>query len=421
MKVLWFSLSPCSSTKRFGTEKLIQGWMISLEDAIKRTYGISLEIAYMSNIEESPFEYEGVKYYPIYSRGKSIISKLKNIYGSQVNKDKELCPIFKNIIEQSKPDIIHIHGTESFFCSITSEMTDIPIVYSIQGFIAPITEQYFAGYPLAELKKHDTLKGRVMNKSALAQYKKFLYDSKREKNAIKQAHHLIGRTNWDHSICRLYNPDANYYVVNEILRKPFYNTVWKKTSFNNKFTIVSTLSPGIYKGYETLLKAAALLKEHAKFDFEWRVVGCNKSSKWVKVSEEMTGHKTEQCNITLLGTRNADELAQELKNADVYCHASHIENSPNSVCEAMILGMPIISTFVGGTDSMLEHGKEGILYQNGDPYALAAYIVDIHDNFDKASEFGKKARERAYGRHNKDNIIKELLKVYKKIILQIDL
>ena len=416
MKVLWFSLSPCSSSKRFGTEKLIQGWMISLENAIKRTEGISLEIAYMSNIYEEPFEYENVKYYPIYSRGKSIISKLKNIYGSQANKDKELHPVFKKIIDQSKPDIIHVHGTESCFCSITSEMTDIPIVYSIQGFIAPIAEQYFAGYPLTELKKHDTLTARLMNKSVVAKYKKFLYDAEREKNAIKLAQHLIGRTNWDRSICRLYNPNAKYYVVNEILREPFYNTVWEKTCFNDRFTIVSTLSPGIYKGYETLLKAATLLKEHAAFDFEWRVVGCDKNAVTVKIAEQMTGLKSHECNITLLGTKNADELAQELKNADIYCHTSHIENSPNSVCEAMLLGMPVIATFVGGTDSMLEHQKEGILYQDGDPYALAGYIVDLRNNYERAVVLGKKARERALDRHEKEKIITELLDVYITIL-----
>lgn len=416
MKVLWFSLSPCSSAKRFGTEKIIQGWMISLENAIKRTEEISLEIAYISRIDEPPFEYEGVKYYPIYSKGKSLSEKISNIYGSTASKDKKMLPIYKSVIEQSKPDIIHIHGTESSFCLITSEITKIPIVYSIQGFIAPIAEQYFSGYPLSVLKKYDTLKNKLMNKSIISKYRSFVYDAQREKNAIKQAEHLIGRTSWDCAICHLYNPNAKYYVVNEILREPFYNTVWDKTCFNKIFTIVSTLSPGIYKGYETLLKAAALLKEHAAFDYEWRVVGCDKNAVTVKIAEQMTGLNSHECNITLLGTKNADELAQELKNADIYCHTSHIENSPNSVCEAMILGMPVISTFVGGTDSMLEHQKEGILYQDGDPYALAAYIANLHDNFEKAVAFGAKARKRAWERHNKEYIINELLKVYKEIL-----
>jgi glycosyltransferase involved in cell wall biosynthesis len=413
MKVLWFSLSPCSSTKRFGKEKLIQGWMISLENAIK--HSISLEIAYASDREEAPFDYEGVRYYPIFLKGKSIKDKFKNIYGSQADKDKELLPLLKNTIEQSNPDIVHIHGTESFFCSVTKAIIDKPIVYSIQGFLAPIAEQYFAGFPLSELKKHDTLKSRLLNKSTIAKYNKFLYDVERERVALESADNIIGRTKWDCAISRLYNPNASYYTVNEILRPPFYIALWEKEAFNKRLTIISTLSPGVYKGYETLLKAAALLKRYASFEFEWRVIGCTNNSTMVKTAEEMTGLNSANCNIRLLGMKNAEELAQELKAADLYCHTSHIENSPNSVCEAMILGMPVIATFVGGTDSMLEHEKEGILYQDGDSYALAAYIVYMRDNFENAAAMGKKARERALKRHDKQQIVNDLLTIYKKI------
>lgn len=416
MKVLWFSLSPCSSTKRFGKEKLIQGWMISLENAIKYSKEISLNIAYFSNIDEQPFEYENVKYYPIYLKRKSITEKLRNIYDTSENRDKRIIPILKEIIERSTPDIIHIHGTESVFCSITDEITDKPIVYSIQGYIAPIAEQYFAGYSLETLKKYDTLISKIFNKSTIATYKKLLYDAKREKKAIKNSKYLIGRTKWDSSISRLYNPNAKYFTVNEILREPFYNTIWQKESFNDRLTIISTLSPGIYKGYETLLKAAALLKEHANFDFEWKVIGCTKESTWVRISEDITGYKSEECNVKLLGFKNAEEIAKELKEADIYCHTSHIENSPNSVCEAMIIGMPIIATFVGGTDSMITHKKEGILYQDGDSYALAAYITDLYDNFSTAKAFGQNARLAAIQRHNKDIIVSSLIEVYNDIM-----
>lgn len=416
MKILWFSLSPCSSAKRFGKEKLIQGWMISLENEMKRQEDISLEVAYVSNIDEKPFEFEGVKYYPIYLNANTPVGKLKNIYGSKEKKDKDILPILKNIIEQSNPDIIHVHGTESFFCSITNEITDIPIVYSIQGFIAPITEQFFAGYSIDVVKKYDSICSKIMNNSISVNYNNYLYDAKREKKAIKSASYLIGRTNWDRSICKLYNPNAEYFVVNEILRPVFYNTVWKKDKFSDKLILISTLSPGIYKGYETLLKAAALLKEHSTFDFEWRVAGCDKDSKWVKISEDITGHFSEDCNIKLLGMKSAEELAEELKNADIYCHTSHIENSPNSVCEAMLIGMPVIATFVGGTDSMLHHDKEGILYQDGDPYALAAYIVELHDDFAKAKTLGDNARKVALARHDKDIIVKDLLSTYNSIV-----
>ena len=55
MKVLWFSLSPCGSLRRNNTKRVIQGWMISLEDALKQNTDIELEVAYFSDKEEKPF------------------------------------------------------------------------------------------------------------------------------------------------------------------------------------------------------------------------------------------------------------------------------------------------------------------------------------------------------------------------------
>lgn len=40
---------------------------------------------------------------------------------------------------------------------------------------------------------------------------------------------------------------------------------------------------------------------------------------------------------------------------------SHIENSPNNLCEAMILGMPCIATDAGGTSTLLSNMKDGLL------------------------------------------------------------
>ena len=76
-------------------------------------------------------------------------------------------------------------------------------------------------------------------------------------------------------------------------------------------------------------------------------------------------------NIELLGPLLENELINELLTADLFVHASHIENSPNSVCEAMLLGMPVIATYAGGTPSILSDKNEGLLVQDGDPYALA--------------------------------------------------
>ena len=204
-------------------------------------------------------------------------------------------------------------------------------------------------------------------------------------------------------------------MVNEILRNPFYHNQWFPHK-SNKLSIVSTVSIGIYKGYETLLTAANILLNYSRIEFEWKLIGYSQTHKCAKISHHMTGLNPDNCNIVFLGVKNANEMVDILKTSDIYCHVSHIENSPNSVCEAMILGMPVISTFAGGTASMLENGKEGILIQDGDPFILAGAILDMWNNYSLAIEYGKNARERALKRHSPETVGKEVLNAYNKIL-----
>ena len=57
--------------------------------------------------------------------------------------------------------------------------------------------------------------------------------------------------------------------------------------------------------------------------------------------------------------------------------ASSIENSSNSVHEAVLVGCPVVASYVGGTDSFLSVGKNGYLYQHDAEYMLAYYIQKI--------------------------------------------
>ena len=95
---------------------------------------------------------------------------------------------------------------------------------------------------------------------------------------------------------------------------------------------------------------------------------------------------------------------------------SHIENSPNSVCEAMLVGVPTIASFAGGTSSIIKDGEEGILVQDGDPYVLAGSIVHLVQNPDLAMFYSNNAKCRALQRHNPENVYKELLSGYTSIL-----
>lgn len=419
MRVLWFSLTPCGSVRRHGGKVTMGSWMISLEDEVKKLRDIILSVAFFSSEKESSFIYEGVTYYPMYDENRqNTFARVQNRFKSISILDEKRLPLLLKVVSECKPDIIHIHGTEESFGLLQKYVKDIPVVFSIQGLIAPYTEKFFSGIPAEFIKKKESIQYKFRGISYLNDYKKMLDKTRRELEYLENAKYILGRTMWDKNITGLLNPRRKYYVVNEVLRRQFYSAEWKKDSFNHPIQIASTVSFGIYKGYETLLKAAKLLSEHADFAFEWNIIGYDKTNRCAKLSEELTGILPESCHIKFIGRVSADEMVKVLLDSDIYCHVSHIENSPNSVCEAMILGMPVIASYAGGTSSLLEDGKEGLLYQDGDPYSLAGKIVALVADISYAKQLGKNARQRAIIRHNPNNVSKELMLSYTEILKQ---
>lgn len=418
MKILWFSNSPCGSIRRNNKKALSGGWLISLEEELKKCNDIELNVAYFSDIKERDFLYEDVHYYPIYLPKSS--NPVKRILDRRVSfkkKDEELLPVMLDVVKRSNPDLIHIHGTEERFGLIADYVKDIPIVFSIQGLIAPYTEKYFSGMPYSEIEKYESKYDVIRNVSFKNEYKSFCYRAEREIGYLRKAKYIFGRTFWDKDVTLALNPERKYFVVNEMLRTPFHTKQWNRSSFDSrKITLVSTISSGIYKGFETVLRTAFILKTYSCIDFEWVIAGYNEKSKWVKIASKITGLNHHELNIRLLGRVDAETLSQLLVDSDIYCHVSHIENSPNSVCEAMLVGMPVIATYAGGTASLLEHEKDGILVQDGDPYVFAGAIVELKNNFEMAKRLAEQGRARALQRHNGDNIIKELLDAYSDIL-----
>lgn len=417
MKILWFTNSPCGSIRRFSQSAQTGGWMISLEDELKKNTSIKLSVAYISSKPENSFRYDGVDYYPIcrcISRNgiKRIISRLESFQ----KKDTEILSKLLSVVNEVQPDLIHIHGTEECFGIIQDAIKNIPIVFSIQGLMAPYTEKFFSGISFSDAKKYESVTDKIKQVSIVNNFNYFSYRSVRERNYLCNAKYIMGRTFWDKNCTLALNPKRKYYVVNEILRPVFYEKQWKGFFSMHKISLVSIITAGIYKGMETLLKTAAILKEYSNLSFEWHIVGYSHNEKWVKISEEVTGLKSAYCNIIYHGKLDAEHVSDLLCRSDMYVHVSHIENSPNSVCEAMCLGMPVIATYAGGTCSLLEHEVDGILCQDGDPYVLAGSIIDYIKRPDIAYAYAKSARNRAIIRHDRKNVVKELLTTYHDVI-----
>lgn len=417
MKILWFSLSPCSSIERYHLEHIEQGWMISLEKEIKKISEIQLSVCYLSDNEYDDFIYDNVHYYPIpkLSYSKNPILRVFKRLISPDRLDRLILPYLLEVVYKSSPDLIHIHGTEESFGLISEKIKNIPIVYSIQGLRTVCCEKYFSGFSKSDILKHESLKSKCTFLSTGYVFKIWQQNARREIRYLKNASYVIGRTFWDQNITHLFNPNVKYFPCEEILRTAFYENQWSKPE-HSYLQLISTISTGAYKGIDTLLKAAAFLKEFSNVDFRWVVVGIDENDEWYKLAKKIYNITAESCNIILTGRKKSKQLAKLLLESDIYCHVSHIENSPNSVCEAMILGMPVIATFAGGTSSLLKDNVEGVLVQDGDPYVLAGTILNMYEHFDLAVEMGKKARLRSIQRHDIKNITANIIKIYKTIL-----
>jgi len=393
------------------------GWIVALKEALRNRPEITLEVAFLSSFSEKEDEFvsDGIRHYAIQPyKSKSYIGfRLKRLLVSMDREDRLILGRINDIVARSNPDLIHIHGTEKPFGLIADSLRGrIPLVYSIQGLVCVYADKFFSGLSKYEISRRETIGAKLGKRSFIRGWKGFVHRAANEVEFLKAADYIMGRTRWDRRISGLFNPRRKYFEVNEIMRRPFYSACWDKTSAENRFKIVSVLSYGPYKGYETLLKAASLLKENAGFDFEWQIIGYSKDEDYVRICEKSAGFASSSAGIVFLGRRTAEEMVEILCGADVFCHVSHIDNSPNSVCEAMLLGMPVIASSVGGTVDLLSDGEEGLLVQDGDAYSLAGALCEVHDDFATACSMGRNARKRALERHSPEKVCSELLAAY---------
>ena len=75
--------------------------------------------------------------------------------------------------------------------------------------------------------------------------------------------------------------------------------------------------------------------------------------------------------VHFAGRLDRAAMADLYRTADVMWNPSRVDNSPNSVLEAMACGVPVVSTNVGGVPFMLEHERTGLLVEPAKPSALA--------------------------------------------------
>lgn len=417
MKLLWVVniIFPYPAEKIGMKKTVLGGWMLSLLNEVKTNKNIN-EIAVVTT-------YNGKEYKKY--RDNNIVYYLIPC-SNREKYDKKVGIIFKDIYNDFKPDLIHIHGTEyPHSLSAVENSGNIKTLISIQGLVSVygIDCYYNAGISKKEMLKNITLRDLLKGDLLVTQSFGFKRRGKYEQKALKKCDYIIGRTSWDKSYAYSISNQFKYKKCCESLRDSFYNNNWDISKIERHSIFVSQASYPL-KGFHILLKSINLLKniypdlivyvsgiDIIKYDSN-NFISKMKLTGYGKYLLKLIKKYNLVNNVKFLGLLDEKQMTDRLLKSNVFVQASSIENSPNSLGEAMLLAMPCVASYVGGTADMLLDKKEGLLYPFGDYAMLAYYISLIFDNDDMAIKFGMNAQKHAAITHDKKNNSNELINIY---------
>lgn len=97
-------------------------------------------------------------------------------------------------------------------------------------------------------------------------------------------------------------------------------------------------------------------------------------------------------DVTLTGQLPKSEWIELSKDFDIFINTTNIDNTPVSVIEAMALGLPVVSTNVGGIPYLIEDKKEGLLVSPNNPQAMADVILHLLEQPELVQHVSQNAR-----------------------------
>jgi glycosyltransferase involved in cell wall biosynthesis len=423
MKILWITniLFPKVSMKIGFPETVIGGWMYSLANILSENdEKITLSVATIYNGKEfQKIVIDNIVYYLIpYSR-----------FG--ITNKNRIGNFWKHIVLDFNPDLTHLHGTELFHGHIFLNcIHGVKTVISIQGLTSECAKYYYSGLTYRNIFSNITIRNIIKKDSMINIRNKLEKSGKKEISTIKRIKNIIGRTSWDKAHTMTLNPNLNYYFCNETLREAFYLNKWDYEKCE-KYSIFISQSESPLKALHQVIRSVYLLKKIfptlkvyiagnniTKSDSLFQKLIQTDYGKYLKRLLKKLNLKE---TFIFIGSLNENEIVKRYLNTNVYICPSSLENSSNSICEAQLLGVPVIASFVGGTSDLIDNGKTGYLYRFEDVEMLS-YLISNVFIMDKKElvQLSNNERNIAFKRHDPIAIKNKLVTIYEKILSEND-
>lgn len=413
MRLLWVTntVFPALSRELGLPEPVIGGWMYGLAQRIASTPGIELAVATAQPGGSFISKDIGpIRYYRVPVRAAQSYDS-----GSE--------QLWRRICNEVAPDIVHLHGTERpHGVACMRARTDLPYIVSIQGLTGINARYHYGGLGISELLRAITIRDLIYRDSVFHSKRQRVRAGAHECECIRRASVVVGRTAWDRTHVTNIHPGTTYAACNESLRDGFYaSRKWNLDECARNLIFVSQAHTPM-KGFHKLLCAVALLKDEFP-SIKVRAAGRNiidEATIWHRIGRSGYGAYIRRLikalgienHVSYTGRLTEGDMIDEYRAAHAFVCPSAIENSPNSVGEAQILGVPVVAAYAGGIPDMIADGKTGLLYRYEEVEMLAAHLKSIFSCDDVAKSLSSSGSNAATLRHDREAVANRILDIY---------
>jgi glycosyltransferase involved in cell wall biosynthesis len=426
MKLLWV----CNTVPLAGIAEdlgvampVVGGWMTGLATQLRQQPEIDLAVCFpLTGIDEVVSgQVDGTTYYafPV-ARRVPFLDVVDELSASPA-----LRAALARIVELAQPDLLHIFGTEYAHSLVAAQAFGRPerTLVNIQGLTSVIARHFLGSLPPRVV--HRWAVSNLVRGSLAQQRRRLEKRGEIELQTLRAAGHLLGRTEWDQALSSQLNPHAQYHSCPPALRDSFYEGTWDPDSCEpDSVLFVQGSNP--LKGLYYLIHALPeLLRTHPQAHVN--VVGNDptasntlfqrlKRSSYGSYLAQLIRTNGVQDHVTFLGPLTEEQMRDQMLRSHVFVSASTIENESNALCEARLLGVPSIASFVGGVTSVVRHHCDGFAYQHDAPYMLAFYLRELFERPDLCVQFSRESRAAAQVLHDRKAVGDRQAAIYRSVL-----
>lgn len=412
MRVLWvLNMMLPDAAKAVGSTTSASGtWLLDYVNSIKSDDEIQLAtMTYATVSEKKIVTVDGIRHYVFPGGGKKLLFSSK-----QTGRDCQW------VIDDFKPDIIHLHGTEY---AMAKAMVDLqpkePMLLTIQGILTRISKEYRAGLSGRELMGISTWKQWLRMKTPFAMERLYRKNAKRERYVLQRVNRVTGRVDWDKAVMLSINPALKYDRLNYNVPPVYYDAEKWNIETMEPHSVYTGSATYPLKGLHVLIRALELVK--AKYpDVKLYVPGNNTSYKSSNGYERYIRKLIDQAglteNVEFVGRKNPAGIVELLQKANVCVLPSAMEGASASLREAMMIGTPSICAFRGGMVDLIQDKTSGFCYDFPEYPVLADRICRLFEDKELCIRFSQNAIQDAEERHARQKNFEMLKNIYREMV-----